>query len=174
MVVQARLVIAAIAGLLLTACSEQPIAKGSVLSQHQSVEAKNRAGEVRVSYVSPTKRRYEWAGQSRVVQMRTRTEPFMGKTGLYDPADELISDPRTRLVVQESTIDFDDEAQMYDFLREEPSMDWVYTRDGLVLGFSSDPSRRQLNIDLYQFVVRGKRPTAMSGARPEAIHVVSQ
>jgi hypothetical protein len=98
----------------------------------------------------------------------------MGKTGLYDPADELISDPRTRLVVQESTIDFDDEAQMYDFLREEPSMDWVYTRDGLVLGFSSDPSRRQLNIDLYQFVVRGKRPTAMSGARPEAIHVVSQ
>jgi hypothetical protein len=174
MPVQARRTIVAIACLLLTACSEQSMVKGNVLSQHQVVVAKNSTGEIRISYISPTNRRYEWDGQSRVVQMRVRGEPFMGKTGLYDPADALISDPRTRLVVQESSMDFNDETQMYDFLREEPSMDWVYTRDGLVLGFNRVPSRQQLNIDLYQFFIRGKRPTAMRGARPDAIHVVTR
>jgi hypothetical protein len=165
--------IAILAALLLSACSAQPTVKGNVLSRNQSVVAANGSGEVRISYVSPTRRRYEWDGQSRVVRMRVRAEPFMGKTGLYDPADAFVGDPRTRLVVQESTMNFDNEEQMYDFLRQEPSMDWVYTRDGLVLGFDRTPSRQQLNIDLYQFIVRGKPPSEMNGARPQAIHLVT-
>ena len=51
-------------------------------------------------------------------------------------------------------------------------MDWVYTPDGLVLGYGLTPSRRQVNIDVYQVLLGGKKPLQLRGAKPDAITVV--
>lgn len=109
--------------------------------------------------------------------MIPREERFMGKLGLYEPAGRFVSLPGdVRLVVQEATRDFDDYRQLYAALYESSAvMDWVYTRDGLVVGFSRTPERgNQVDVDVYQFLVQGQKPSDLKGAREEAIRLARQ
>lgn len=48
-------------------------------------------------------------------------------------------------------------------------LDWVYTNDGLVVGFSKSPSRNQVNIYVYQYTINNKKPSSIEGSRPENI-----
>ena len=150
--------------------------KGAVLSQGQSVEATNKNGKVRISYVSTMRRQYEWDGRSRVVKMIARAEPFAGKLGLYEPASSWGLNPfEIRLVVEEASIDFNNEDQIYAFLKQSSSyMDWIFTSDGLVVGFDRTPSRKQINIDVWQILLRGQKPVGLVGARPEHIVLTGQ
>lgn len=50
-------------------------------------------------------------------------------------------------------------------------LDWVYTDDGLVVGFAKISSRRQVNIDVYQFYLNGKKPSKIKGSRPNNIKI---
>jgi hypothetical protein len=147
--------------------------KGAVLSQGQIVEATNKNGTVKISYVNPIERKYVWNGKSRVVKMIPRREPFQGKLGVYEAADSSdINQSETRLVVDESVREFENEEQVKSALMEGGAiMDWTYTDDGLVVGFAIVPSRNQVNIDLYQFLIRGQKPIAIPGARPDRIRM---
>jgi hypothetical protein len=172
-----RLVIIAFLGsVFLVSCSDSKnnIVKEAVLSPGQTVEATNRFGTVRISYVSPIKRKYEWDGKSRIVKMIARDEPFQGKLGLYEPADSWVFfSTKTRLVVEEAVRHFDTEEQIKTALIEGSAvMDWVYTSDGLVVGFGRTPTRRQINIDLFQFLLRGQKPSGLAGARPNQIRLI--
>jgi len=151
--------------------AENPVVKGAVLSPGQSVEASNKNGNVRISYLSPIKRKYEWDRRSRIVKMIAREKPFQGKLGLYEPADSWGLNPfKIRLVVQESVLDFDSIDQIYAFLRQSSAyMDQVYTSDGLVVGFGRTPARNQIDFDLWQILLRGRKPTDLRGARPNLI-----
>lgn len=152
--------------------TEFPV-RDAVLSEGEVIQATNKNGTVRVSYVSTTKRKYEWDGRSRVIKMIPRQERFGGKLGLYEPADSWGLNPfEIRLVVEEAVRSFDDEADLQAALGEGSSvMDWVYTNDGLVVGFGRIPSRKQIDIDIFQFLVRGKKPTSLQASRPEQISV---
>lgn len=106
--------------------------------------------------------------------MIPREERFMGKLGLYEPAGRFRSLPGdVRLVVQEATRDFEDYRQLYAALYESNAvMDWVYTRDGLVVGFSRTPERgNQINVDVYQFLVQGQKPSDLKGANENAVRM---
>lgn len=154
-------------------CSQPDEIKGAVLSQGQIVEATNKNGTVKISYANPVKRKYVWNGKSRVVKMIPRREPFQGKLGLYEPADSSgLNQSETRLVVEESVREFENEAQVKAALVEGSAiMDWTYTDDGLVVGFAIVPSRNQVNVDLYQFLIHGQKPIAIPGARPDRIRI---
>lgn len=161
-----------ICALALIGCDASPDTpiRGAVLQPGQSIEATNRFGRVRVSYVSPLERKFEWDGGSRVVKMTARPEAFLGELGLYDPADCLVVFAplcRTpRLVVREAVRDFDSYDQLYAFIHEgRDVMDWVYTSDGLLVGFGRSPEREQINVDVRQLTVDGQRPAALNGAR---------
>jgi hypothetical protein len=147
-----------------------------VLHPGQSVEAANKFGRVKVSYVSPVKRKYEWDGKSRIVKMIPRPEPWLGELGLYDPADCYFMLCRMpRLVVEEAYHDFDSYDQIYAFLWQGSAvMDWVYTSDGLLVGFGRSPDRGQINVDVRQITLRGKKPSGLRGARNGAIHLTSR
>jgi hypothetical protein len=150
--------------MLLAACSRQAPIRETVLHPGQSVTATNRFGTVTVSYVSPRKRKYEWDGRSQTVRMIPRPDRFLGKLGLYEPAARLVCLPGdARLVVEEAVRNFDDDEQMRAALREGSAVsDWVYTADGLVVGFGRVPERcNQINVDLYQFLVKGRKPELM-------------
>jgi hypothetical protein len=141
------------------------------LAEGQTVEVTNKNGTIRISYVSPIKRKYEWDNQQRIVKLTARSEPFRGRLGIYDPADAWAILPfRTRLVVEEAVRNFEGEGQMRAALVESNSiMDWVYTDTGLVVGFGRTPARRQINVDLWQFSLQGKKPNNLTGARPDRI-----
>ena len=172
-----RVMIIAFLGLLfLFGCngSKNNTVKEAVLSPGQSVEATNKYGTIRVSYVSPIKRKYEWDGESQTVKMIARRQPFQGRFGLYEPADSWIPfSAKTRLVVEEAVRDFDNEEQLKAALIEGSAiMDWVYTTNGLVIGFGKVPARRQINVDLLQFLLRGQKPSTLEGARPNSIRLI--
>ncbi|HEX7886949.1 MAG TPA: hypothetical protein VF474_13315, partial [Phenylobacterium sp.] len=80
-------IVMAVAGC--TSSSSAPI-RETVLRPGQSVEATNKFGRVRITYVSPAERTFEWDGRSRTVKLIPRPERFMGMLGLYDPADQWI------------------------------------------------------------------------------------
>lgn len=155
-------------------CNDSRSVKDAVLSEGQSVEASNKNGTIKITYISPTKRRYDWDGTSRVVKMIARTEPFQGKQGLYEPADSLGLNPfAVRLVVEESVRNFDSEDELRAALIQSSAIaDWVYTGDGLVVGFGRAPSRKQINVDLFQFLLQGQKPFGLVGARPDQIRMI--
>ncbi len=156
--------------------SEEPAVNGAVLSPGHSIQASNKNGKVRISYVTSVKRKYEWDGRVKIVTMIPRKELFEGRLGLYNPASSWGLNPfEIRLVVEEAAINFASEEQIYAFLRQSSDyMDWVYTNNGLVVGFGRTPSRRQINIDLWQILLRGQKPNGLIGAKPEDIVVLGQ
>lgn len=161
---------------LIVSCREEPNAtsvREVVLSEGQTVEASNKNGRIRISYVSPLKRKYEWDDSEKTITLRPREERFEGKLGLYEPADAWIFLlGKTRLVVDEAVRNFDSEEQLRVALTESSAyMDWIYTTDGLVVGFGRAPSRRQINIDLFQFLLRGQKPVGLAGARPDHVRI---
>lgn len=142
----------------------------TVLREGQIVEATNNNGTVKIAYVDSVTRKYVWDGHERVVKLIPRQEPFQGKLGIYEPADAWLIPIRTRLVVEEAIRSFDSEEQIKTALIESRDyLDWVYTDEGLVVGFGRTSSRRQVNIDLWQFLLRGQKPSHLPGATPERI-----
>ena len=158
-------------------CEPEPekAVNGAVLSPKQTIEATNNNGTVRISYVTQTKRKFEWDGRSRIIKMIPREEPFQGRQGLYEPAASWGLNPfEIRLVVEESIVEFENEGQIYAFLKQSSVyMDWVYTTNGLVVGFSRTPARKQINIDVWQILLRGKKANGLKGAKDQAIRLIS-
>jgi ribosomal protein S16 len=134
-----------------------------VLKPGQSVLATNKYGNVEISYVSPTSRSFRWRNISRIVKMTPRQGSYLGALGLYDPAAS-DGDDGVRLVVQESNLYFKNYEEIYAFLHQSSEVkDWVYTSDGLVVGFSLTEHRNQANIDLWQLFIDKKKPSALRG-----------
>ena len=160
---------------IVPACVREPTVTETVLSTGQCIDARNKFGHVRIGYVSPIRRRFEWDGRSRVIKMTPRPERFLGMLGMYDPADSLGINPfEIRLVVEESIRDFRTPQEITAFLRTSSAvMDWVFTADGLVVGFGRSPERRQINIDVWQILLNGRKPVGLNGARPESIRLIS-
>lgn len=157
----------------LAACGADAPVDETVLAPGQQVHATNRLGTVTVAYLSPTKRRFEWDDDSRVVQMIARPQRFRGMLGLYEPASTFLA-LRTRLVVQEAIRHFETYDQIYAALYEGSALlDWVCSSDGLVVGFGRNPDRKKVNIELFQFLLQGRKPTALEGARNDDIRLTA-
>jgi hypothetical protein len=138
------------------------------------IEAKNKNGEFGIEWLGPLKRKYNWNGKTATRTLIPRKERFMGRLGAYDPASASFITVmfRTRIVADDSVLNFSTMKEIEAKLYESSAVyDWVYTDDGLVLGFSESPDRHQVNIDVYQFLLNGKKPNGIKGSRPELIKV---
>jgi hypothetical protein len=166
---------------LIAGCSKPPPPRETVLGPGMSLLASNKAGAVRITYVDPITRRYEWDNSIRVIHLIPRVDRFSyegqigdGILGLYDPADTWFFSFRPRLVVQEAERHFATAKQAQQFLTQSRDfMDWVYTNDGLVVGFSKITGRgNQVNIDVWQLLINGSKPEMLEGAKPESIKIL--
>jgi hypothetical protein len=160
--------------LAVDAYASYPRVQGAVLSPGKGVIATNKNGTVKIFYISPTSRKYQWDGKARIIKLTARSRSFDGRLGLYDPADSWGLNPfEVRAVVQEAVRNFESLREIYAFLRQSSNyMDWVYTSDGLVVGFGRTPARKQINIDLWQLLLKGAKPQNLRGANLEAIRLV--
>ena len=173
------LISAGLAALPLLACSEPVPVQEVVLRPGESVTATNKFGTVRVTYVSPLERKFEFDGLTKVAKLIPRPERFEGMLGLYDPADAwAFAPPKFRLLVEEAERHFDSYDQIYAALYEGSDvLDWVYTGDGLVVGFERMLGTHPGEIDTYwvsvfQYLLRGAKPSGLRGARDRAIRLV--
>ena len=139
------------------------------------IEATNKNGTVIIEYLSPLERRYKWGRHDEIRTLMPRKERFTGRLGAYDPATTFIMSYGPRIVADDSQMHFKNmeevKAELY---QGSAVMDWVYTDDGLVIGFEEIPSRKQVSIDVYQYYINGKKPTKIEGSRPENIKITKR
>jgi|GEM_PF-3352945 len=148
-----------------------------VLRPGESVIATNKFGTIKIGYVSERERRFDLDGRIKIAILRARPERFLGMLGLYDPAEAWVfAPPPFRLLVEEAERHFNTYDQIYAALYEGSAvMDWVYTSDGLVVGYDKIPPPpdhqvefNTYEVDLYQFYLNGAKPTGLRGARDVA------
>ncbi|MFK5892749.1 MAG: hypothetical protein QM504_05980 [Pseudomonadota bacterium] len=125
-------------------------------------------------YISPLERRYKWGGFDEKRILIPRKERWLGLLGAYEPATAYIWEIfNPRIVANDSQIHFNNMDEVKKWLYQSSAiMDWVYTDDGLVVGFAKTSSRNQVNIDVYQLYINGKKPSKLEGSRPGNIKVI--
>ena len=140
------------------------------------IEATNKNGTVFIEYIDPLKRRFRWDDYDEERTLIPRKKRFMGELGAYDPADAYIWEVFTpRIVVRDSQLHFDSMSDIDKWLYQSSDvLDWVYTDDGFVVGFRKKPSRKQVNIEVFQLYLNGEKPAKLEGSRPENIKVTKR
>ena len=139
------------------------------------IEATNKNGTVIIEYLSPLERRYRWGRYDEKRTLIPRKKRFRGRLGAYDPATTFLISYGPRILANDSQRHFQNMEEVKAKLYESSAvMDWVYTNNGLVVGFSKDPTSKAVNIDVYQYYINGKKPTKLEGSRPEKIKITKR
>jgi hypothetical protein len=149
-------------------------ARQVVLSEGMQLRADTHAGPLRVTAGRGNVRRYEftYGGKAitKVVTLIDRAEAWGKLTGIYSGGQA----SGVRVVAQEGQLHVAEVQHAFDWMDRAPAKGWIYTRDGLVVGFSRSPERNQVSVDVVQVYVNGLKPHEMPGGsegRLSIIHV---
>jgi hypothetical protein len=146
-----------------------------VMTPGMEITADTPSGEIKVTAGNGLKRSYTWDGETRSVEMRTRKRKEGRDMGIYFPGPgEHWKENHgvTRGVLQEGRLNFNSEEAALKWLSEKPAfIPRVYRRDGLSVWFAKAPSRRQINVDVFQVYIGNSKPKQLPGAQDENIQV---
>jgi hypothetical protein len=147
-----------------------------VMRPGDSITATTAAGTITIRADDELTRTYTWEGGSRSARLWPRNERWYGSLGAYYPGPgEHWREHHgiTRGVLQEGQQHFQTRAEALAWLRRM----WylprsVYRDDGLWVLFAKVPERRQLNVEVFQVDVKGRKPGSLPGSRNGSIRVV--
>jgi hypothetical protein len=145
-----------------------------VMSPGMAITATTDVGTITVTAGKGLKRSYTWDGATRSVEMVPRDERWYGSLGLYFPGPgEHWENHKgiTRGVVEEGQQHFKTADEALKWLAGRKYMPYVYRDDGLVVGWSKTPARKQLNVEVWQILINGKKPTKLAGSQGDKIKV---
>jgi hypothetical protein len=145
-----------------------------VMTPGMKITATTTAGKITINAGKGLKRSYTWEGATRSVEMEPREERWYGSLGLYFPGPgEHWKNHKgiTRGVVEEGQQHFKTTDEALKWLGERKWMPYVYRDDGLVVGWNKTPARRQLNVEVWQILINGKKPTKLRGSQDDKIKV---
>jgi hypothetical protein len=153
-----------------------PVPKGTevAMTNGMRITAHTPSGTIAITAGPGRKRSYTWEGATRSVVMDARSERWYGSLGLYYPGPGDHWKPHqgiTRGVVDEGQQHFKTIAEAMRWIREHRYLPLVYRNDGLAVGWSKTPERQQLNVEVWQIYVGGKKPHRLPGAQDGAIRV---
>jgi hypothetical protein len=78
----------------------------------------------------------------------------------------------TRGVLQEGQQHFDSQEEALKWIEQQSGYyPTVYRDDGLVVSFGKVPVRRQINVEVWQILIHGKKPEKLPGSQNDAIQV---
>ena len=153
--------------LCLPGCTKaKPVKNEIVMSPGMTITARTSTGIITVRASQGLTRNYTWEGATRSVEMWPREERWYGSLGLYypGPGDHWKEhNGITRGVVEEGQQHFKTTQEALRWLRARsqewtPPFPYVYTSNGLVVGWSKTLPRRQLNVEVWQIYINGKKP----------------
>ena len=154
----------------------RPVESEVVMTTGMSIEASNESGTIRVTAGDGTFRTYSWDDGEKTAQLIKRPSRWYGSMGLYHPG----GGQRVHLVVEEGQQHFFSEREVLEWLQWMNSrLHWVYTSDGLVVGWYKEDARKKgfnrvaIIVDVWQVYINGKKPVALPGASNEAVRVTS-
>lgn len=151
-----------------------PVRNEIVMTPGTRITATTSEGTISITAVDGLTRSYTWEGATRSVEMEPRRERWYGSLGLYfpGPGDHWVEHHGiTRGVVEEGQQHFKSVDEAMAWLKDRSWMPFVYRDDGLVVGWGKVLPRRQLNVEVWQILVDGKKPDRLPGSRNGAIVV---
>ena len=126
-------------------------------------------GEIKIRAGDDYERIYEWGRCVRTLRMTPRAERWQGSLGIYWPGPGFHwseCDGVARAVVEEGQQHFETREAALEWIKGQGDwMPYVYRNDGLVVGWRTVvPNRKQLNVEVWQLLVAGEKPTSLNGA----------
>lgn len=169
---------------------EVPARSEIVMSSGMKIIATTSVGTITITADKGLKRSYTWEGATRSVIMYPRYERWFGNLGIYYPGPGYHWKEHNgirRAVVEEGQQHFStvEEALTWIRSREEGlayierktkkhlvyRMPFVYTDDGLAVGWTKVLPRSQLNVDVWQIYIDGKKPVKLPDSNNDKIVV---
>jgi hypothetical protein len=149
-----------------------------VMRPGMRITATTPVGTIAVTAVDDLTRSYTWEGATRAVPMEARamtTGSWFGSLGLFNPgAGEHWREHHgiTRCVTEEGQRHFKtvDEALKW-IQNERGSLPSVYRDDGLLVGWNKNLGRNQLDVEVWQIFIDGKKPKRLAGSQNDKIIV---
>lgn len=155
-----------------------------VLAAGEGLEVMTSLGLLEIQAGANNLRTYTWDdGQcQRSAELWPRSSRWNGSYGLYFPGPgNHWQDCHgiRRATLEEGQMHFATTANALLWLQDEQtrctpsalmSCDHIHTADGLVLQFGKIPSRKQLNVRLFQILINGEKPKDLPGAKSLAGH----
>jgi hypothetical protein len=137
-----------------------PLANEIVIPPDAAITAKTESGMITIKSGKGLKRYYTWNGVTRSVVMWPRAARWYGSFGVYYPGPGSHWLPKhegiSRGVLDEGQQHFDTLEEAIFWLRKH-DRDCVYRDDGLVVCFSINLGREQINVDVWQIYIGGDK-----------------
>ena len=152
-----------------------PIPAGTevVMAPGSSITAETSIGTIKITAGQGLLRSYTWESATRSVEMGAREKRWQGRLGIGwpGPGDHWKEhNGITRGVLEEAQMRFTTAAAAMKWINQKAKeLPLVYRNDGLVVGFGKNLSRRQLNVEVWQIYVNGKKPTTLAGSQDSKI-----
>jgi len=147
-----------------------------VMSPGMQISAHTEMGEITVRAGDGFKRFYTWDGATRSVTLWARKNRWYGSLGIYYPGPGQhwkSNHGITRGVLEEGVLWFKTLDDAFTWIKRARSsgMDCVYTSNGLVIAWGKVLPRKQLDVEVWQFMIGGKKPQSLPGSQNELISV---
>lgn len=145
-----------------------------VMTPGMTIRATNATGTILIAATDALTRSYTWEGATRSVEMTPREKRWDGSLGLYYPG---LGDHWkehhgiTRGVLEEGQQHFKTLKEALAWIRSRTWMPYVYTESGLVVGWNKTLPRRQLNVEVWQLYIGGKKPQNFLGSQNQKVIV---
>jgi hypothetical protein len=150
--------------------NDGPIPAGTevVMAPGSSISAETSMGEIKITAGKGLMRSYTWDGATRSVEMGVRKVRWYGSLGLSfpGPGDHWKEhNGITRGVLEEGQMKFKTVAAAIKWIKQRRNtIPLVYRDDGLVVGFDKVPERKQINVEVWQIYINGKKPKTLPGS----------
>lgn len=147
-----------------------------VMSPGMTIAATTRSGTITITALDDLTRSYSWEGATRSVEMARRTKRWYGSLGLYYPGPGNHWKEHkgiTRGVVEEGQQHFKATEEALEWIRSQTWQPYVYRDDGLMIGWSKTLPRQQLNVEVWQIYIDGKKPQRLPGSKNKMITVTT-
>jgi hypothetical protein len=141
------------------------------------IEATNRVGTIIITAIDDFTRSYTWEGSTRSEELGARLKRWNGSLGLVGTGAGNHWDEHngiTRGVLEEGQQHFASVERALQWVRSRnETLDYVYRGDGLVVGWGKNLSRNQLNVEVWQLMINGMKPTGLSGSCNDKVKVTT-
>jgi len=130
-----------------------------VMIEGMKITAATFNGTITITAEKGLKRSYTWEGATRSVIMGPRKVRWFGSMGIYYPGPGnhwTEHNGISRGVVQEGQQHFATSEDALVWLKSPSRRDCIYRNDGLVVCYSKNLPRRQINVDVWQIYIGGK------------------
>jgi hypothetical protein len=151
-----------------------PSLNETVMPPNSSIAATTETGTIIIKSGNGLKRYYTWDGITRYIVMWPRYERWYGSMGIYYPGPGSHWLPKhkgiSRGVLEEGQQHFNTIEDAMNWIKLQKSHNpVVYRDDGLFVEYGKKLDREQLDVDVWQLFINGKKPYKLQGSNNKAI-----